>query len=98
IEPDLQAPGIVSALDLVEAAKHRATERRGAVIAPRRKRRFPPEIEAVDVAVREIHRALMRLVAIVARDLRRHRIAARDDGALRAPNRVVGGFGDRRLA
>src|SRR5690242_3874510 len=48
-----------------------------------------PEIQAVDVAVREVERTLVRLEAAVVLRPRRHfvphRIAARYDGALRAP-------------
>src|SRR3989454_4589808 len=85
------------AADLVERAEHGATERRGWVIAPPWKRGFSPEVEPVDVAVREVHRTLMRLVVVFTRDVGRHRKPARHDGTVCATKGEEIGFRDRRI-
>src|SRR3984893_8327319 len=87
VERGLKTAAISTALDAVEGSKHGAPECRRGVVAPFWKRGFSPEVEPVDVAVRKVHRTLMRLVLIFARNSRRHRKTARDDGAERAPKR-----------
>src|SRR6185295_14437984 len=80
----LETAAFGAAADLVERPEHGAAERRGRVIAPPWKLGFSPEVEPVDVAVREIHRPLMRLVVVFTRDVACHRESARHHGALRA--------------
>src|SRR5205823_10507405 len=84
VEPGLKAAGVGAPMDIVDTAEHGAAECRCGVIAPFRKCGFSPEVESVDVAVRKIHRTLMRLVVILTGNSRRHRKAAGDDGAERA--------------
>jgi len=86
-----------AAADLVEGSEHGTTERRGRVIAPPWKRGFSPEVEPVDVAVREVHGTLMRLVVVFARDGGRHREPARHDRAVRAAKGKEIRFRDRRI-
>src|SRR3984893_11673063 len=95
VERGLHTADIGTALDVVEGAEHGATECRGGVIAPRGKRGLSPEVEPVDVAVRKVHRTLMRLVVVFTRSIRRHRKPARDNGAVRAPQWGEIGFCDR---
>src|SRR5262249_39762270 len=84
VERGLEAAAIRTGLRLVQRAEGRAAEGRGGVIAPLWERRFSPEVEPVDVAMREVHRTLMWLVAVFTGDLRGDRISTRHDGAVRA--------------
>src|SRR5205807_10051224 len=97
IERRLQGAAVRTTRHAVEAAEHSSTERRARMTARVRERRLSPEVEAVDVAVREIHRPLMRLVVILAGDIRRCGKPARDDGAMRAPERKQIGLRDRLI-
>ena len=55
------------------------------------RRGLAPEIDAVDVAVREEQGAMVRMVVVFTRNVRAHGESPRDDGALwRAERRHVG--------
>src|SRR5262249_7988526 len=95
VERGLEAAAIRTGLRLVQRAEGRAAEGRGGVIAPLWERRFSPEVEPVDVAMREVHRTLMWLVAVFTGDLRGDRISTRHDGAVRASQRKEIWFRDR---
>src|SRR5712671_6667119 len=79
VERGLKTAAIGTAVDLVKGAEQGAAERRSRMIAPLGERGFSPEVESVDVAVREVHRTLVRLVVVLTRVVRRHRKPARDD-------------------
>src|SRR5436190_21131158 len=86
---------MLTARNIVERQEHSTAECRHRMIAPSRKRRFSPEVESVDVAVREIHGALMWFVAIFPRYVGYHRESARHNRALRAADWREVGLGDR---
>src|SRR5262245_24813407 len=64
------------------------------MIAPFWKGSLSPEVEAVDRAMREIHRTLMRLVAVFARDGGRHWVSTSDHSSMRAAKRKEVGLRD----
>ena len=66
-------------MHFVKLAEDGAAESRGGVIAPARKRRLAPEVVPINVAVSEVHGALVGLIVVFARNVRYHWEAARDD-------------------
>ena len=71
-------------MDILELAEHSAAESRSRVPAPPGKFCLSPEVIPIDVAVSEVHRALMRLIVVFARYVACHGKAARDDSSLGA--------------
>src|SRR5271157_8728 len=65
--------------------------------APTWKRSLPPEVVAIDVTVGEVHGALVGLVLVLARNVRHHGEAPRDDGPLGAAQGREIGFGHVRI-